>query len=286
VAAYSCIAEQYTMKEILSPSPVSCLPPLCLPLFVHFLTCLFLSLPSTEIYSRQSIRKAKLISNPGCYSTSIQALVAPLIPFLDPKAAPTIFGLSGYSGAGTKAAPSGTTSSSGGGTVPKITPEDLQGGVRPYSLTDHIHEREASRHLQQLFSSPSEDFKVAFVPAVAPWFQGIISTMSAPLSTKMTAGQVKELYEEFYRDNGGLVEIGTKVPEIFDISLKHGIKIGGIQVHSSGTRVVVVDGLDNILKGAATQCIQVSLRKKPSICLFDADSFYPRTSILHWATTS
>lgn len=160
-----------------------------------------------------------MISNPGCYSTSIQALVAPLVPFLDPKAAPTVFGISGYSGAGTKAAPSGTTSSSSsgnnGGTVPKISPEDLQGGIRPYSLTDHIHEREASRHLQQLLASSNEDFKVAFVPAVAPWFQGIISTMSAPLSTNMTAKQVKELYEEFYKDNGGLVEIGTKVPEIF-----------------------------------------------------------------------
>jgi hypothetical protein len=42
-----------------------------------------------------------------------------------------------------------------------------------------------------------------------------------------------------------------------DISLQHGIKIGGFQVHSSGKRVVVVGGLDNLLKGAATQCIQV-----------------------------
>lgn len=38
--------------------------------------------------------------------------------------------------------------------------------------------------------------------------------MSAPLSQKLTAKQVRELYEDFYKDNGGLVEIDYKVPEI------------------------------------------------------------------------
>ena len=234
----------------------------------------------TELYSRKSIQNAKLISNPGCYATSVQALIAPLVPFLDPQAAPTVFGISGYSGAGTKAAPSGASGSgSSGGTVPKITPEELQGGIRPYSLTDHIHEREASRQLQKLFAVPNEDFKVAFIPSVAPWFQGIISTLSAPLAKKMSAKEIRDAFEEFYKDNGGLVQISSKVPEVAvsvilaflastpahttclrlqEISLQHGIKIGGFQVHSSGKRVVVVAGLDNLLKGAATQCIQVS----------------------------
>lgn len=184
-------------------------------LILTYLSACFLC-PLPELYSRQAIQKAKLISNPGCYATSIQALIAPLVHFLDPQASPTVFGISGYSGAGTKAAPSGSNSTgSSGGTVPKITPEDLGGGVRPYSLTDHIHEREASRQLQQLFSSPpSQDFKVAFIPAVAPWFQGIISTLSAPLSQSMSAKNVREAFEEFYKENGGLVEIGSKVPEI------------------------------------------------------------------------
>lgn len=161
-----------------------------------------------------------MISNPGCYATSIQALIAPLIPYLSSQSPPTVFGISGYSGAGTKAAPSGSSSSSSSssdttsGTVPKISPEDLKGGIRPYSLTDHIHEREASRQLQQLCTSPSNDFKVAFIPAVAPWFQGIISTVSAPLNKSMTAKNVRETFEEFYKDNGGLVEISMKVPEL------------------------------------------------------------------------
>ncbi|KDN36166.1 putative ARG6-n-acetyl-gamma-glutamyl-phosphate reductase [Tilletiaria anomala UBC 951] len=211
-----------------------------------------------ELYSRQAIRDATLISNPGCYATNTQALIAPLLPYLDLSCPPTVFGVSGYSGAGTKAAPSG--GSSGGGaskTVPKIAPEDLAGGVRPYSLTDHIHEREASRHLSKLLGAGhAEDaLQVAFIPAVAPWFQGILSTVSAPLSKKLTAKDVRALFEEYYAKDD-LVQVGLQVPEVKDISLTHGIKIGGFQVHSSGKRVVAVAALDNLLKGAATQCLQ------------------------------
>lgn len=212
---------------------------------------------AVELYSRKAIRDAQLISNPGCYATNTQALIAPLLPYLDLANPPTVFGISGYSGAGTKAAPGGSTGTGGSKTVPKVSPEDLQGGVRPYSLTDHIHEREASRHLSALLGGAEDALKVAFVPSVAPWFQGIISTVSAPLKQKLTSKDVRNLFLEFY-DQDKLVEIGMQVPEVKDISLKHGIKIGGFQVHSDGKRVVVVAGLDNLLKGAATQCLQVS----------------------------
>lgn len=207
----------------------------------------------TEIYSRQAVRNAKLISNPGCYATSIQVLIAPLLPHLDRQRPPTVFGVSGYSGAGTK---TGQTKNGQPIILPKVTPESLEGGIKPYSLTDHIHERESSRHLSRLggFEGASM-LKLAFVPVVAPWFQGILSTMSAPLNKKLTARDVKKLYEEFYSGNP-LVELKPEVPHIKDVSLKHGIKIGGIQVHSDGDRVVVVVAIDNLLKGAATQCIQ------------------------------
>ncbi|CAO1628647.1 unnamed protein product [Sympodiomycopsis kandeliae] len=207
-----------------------------------------------EIYSRQAIRDSRLISNPGCYATNTQALVAPLLEHLDLSNPPTIFGISGYSGAGTK---TGQTEGGQPVTLPKISAEDLKGGIRPYSLTDHIHEREASRHLSLLGQSIFNNgiLKPAFIPNVAPWFQGIISTMSAPLNKKLTAKQVRELYTNFY-DGNPLVQLNSTVPEISEITLKHGIKMGGFQIHSDGTRVVVVSTIDNLLKGAATQCIQ------------------------------
>lgn len=180
------------------------------------------------------------------------------MPVLDLSAGPTVFGVSGYSGAGTKASetPSGEKK-----TVPKITPEDLAGGIRAYALTDHIHEREAGFQLTKLLRSASVggegEVKVAFIPHVAPWFQGIISTLSAPLKEKLTSKQVKALYQDFFA-NEPLVKVQDKVPEIKDIQLQHGLKLGGFQVHSDGKRVVVVGVIDNLLKGAATQCLQVS----------------------------
>jgi len=42
------------------------------------------------------------VSNPGCYASNTQLLLAPLMPYLDRTQMPTIFGVSGYSGAGTK----------------------------------------------------------------------------------------------------------------------------------------------------------------------------------------
>lgn len=203
----------------------------------------------TEIYGRRQVRGSKLISNPGCYATNNQALIAQLLPVLDRSAGPTVFGVSGYSGAGTKASETPTGERK---TVPKISADDLAGGIRAYALTDHIHEREATYHLSRL---SADAVKVAFIPHVAPWFQGIISTVSAPLNQKMSSKQIKQLYADFFA-NEPLVKIQDQVPEIKDIQLQHGIKLGGFQVHSDAKRVVVVGVIDNLLKGAATQCLQ------------------------------
>lgn len=205
-----------------------------------------------ELYGRESIRAAKRISNPGCYATSAQMLIAPLVDHLKPGTLPTVFGLSGYSGAGTIPAtdPDGRPTSS-----PKVTPESLKGGVKPYSLTDHIHEREAAHHLSELLPANTAPIKVAFIPSVAPWFSGIISTVSIPLNGKLTAREVVALFEEKYKHDK-LVRIIKEVPQLHQIENKHTWTVGGFQVHSEGDRVVIVGGLDNLLKGAATQCIQ------------------------------
>lgn len=102
-----------------------------------------------ELINRSNIAKATRISNPGCYATAAQVGIAPLVPFLGGQ--PTAFGVSGYSGAGTKPSP-------------KNDVNFLTNNLIPYSLTDHIHEREISSQLNT---------SIAFIPHVAVWFQGI-----------------------------------------------------------------------------------------------------------------
>ncbi|OCF54557.1 N-acetyl-gamma-glutamyl-phosphate reductase [Kwoniella mangroviensis CBS 10435] len=204
-----------------------------------------------ELYGREESKRSTRISNPGCYATNTQLLLAPLMPHLDKSQMPSVFGVSGFSGAGTK---SGEKDEEGRPkTVPKISAQDLGLSIRPYSLTDHIHEREASNHLSSLTSQ--QDFKLAFIPNVAPWFSGIISVLTAPLDKSFRASEIFELYQEKYQ-NERLIELGKTVPDVRDIEGRHGWKMGGVQVHSSGKRVVVVGTLDNLLKGAATQCMQ------------------------------
>ncbi len=102
-----------------------------------------------ELVPRASVARAARISNPGCYATAAQLAIAPLVSHLGGQ--PTVFGVSGYSGAGTKPSL-------------KNNVEHLTDNIIPYSLTDHIHEREISQQL---------GVDVAFVPHVALWFQGI-----------------------------------------------------------------------------------------------------------------
>lgn len=207
-----------------------------------------------ELYSRDVIRGAKRIANPGCFATSSQLLIAPLLPFLRHSVWPSVFAMSGYSGAGTVTGaqhPDGRPT-----TVPKVSPEVLGGGIRAYSLTDHIHEREAGVHLSRLLPAGTDSMKIAFVPTVAPWFSGIISILSMPLSEHhLSARELKGLYEKKYAEEK-LVRLQKDVVEVKDVQDQHGWVVGGFQVHSQGDRAVVVGGLDNLLKGAATQCLQ------------------------------
>lgn len=184
-----------------------------------------------ELVNRSEIYKASQISNPGCYATAAQLGIAPLLEHLGGQ--PTVFGVSGYSGAGTKPSP-------------KNDVEMLTDNIIPYSLTDHIHEREISAQL---------GVEVAFMPHVAVWFQGIHHTISLPLNKAMTSRDIRQIYQDRYAGER-LVKVVGEAPLVKAISGKHTIEIGGFAVHSSGKRVVVCATIDNLLKGAATQCLQ------------------------------
>ena len=71
----------------------------------------------------------------------------------------------------------------------------------------------------------------------------------------MTSRDIRTLYQDRYAGEK-LVKVIGEAPLVKNISGKHGVEVGGFAVHSSGTRVVVCATIDNLLKGAATQCLQ------------------------------
>ncbi|KAK3839313.1 MAG: Aspartate/glutamate/uridylate kinase [Linnemannia elongata] len=182
-------------------------------------------------FNRANLPGATRISNPGCYATGSQLSIRPLLEHLG--GTPSIFGVSGYSGAGTKPSPNNDVN-------------HLKDNHIPYALTNHIHEREVSHQLGR---------EVNFMPHVAPFFQGITLTVNLPLNKTMTSGEVREIYEAAY-ENEKLVHVLKGVPLVKENAGKHFARIGGFGVHSSGKRVVVVATIDNLLKGAATQAVQ------------------------------
>lgn len=184
-----------------------------------------------ELIQRSKIAKANRISNPGCYATAAQVGIAPLLEHLGGQ--PVVFGVSGYSGAGTKPSP-------------KNDVNNLTDNLLAYSLTDHIHEREISTQLGK---------DVAFIPHVAVWFQGIHHTINVPLNKEMKSRDIRNLYAERYAGEK-LIKVLGEPPVVKNIAGKHGIEVGGFGVHSSGKRAVINVTIDNLLKGAATQCMR------------------------------
>lgn len=184
-----------------------------------------------EIYGRDALKDAKRIANPGCYATCGQLAIA---PFREMLAGPVhVFGVSGFSGAGT------TPSRKNDATA-------LKDNLMPYALTGHVHEREMSRYLQS---------DIRFTPHVAPFFSGLMTTVHMRLSRPVKREDMLDNFGQFY-EGERLIRVSEEIPEPAMIAGHPGAIIGGFGVSDDGHSLVVVSVLDNLLKGAAVQAMQ------------------------------
>lgn len=183
-----------------------------------------------ELY-RDKIKGARRIANPGCYATALQLAIAPFVDDLG--ATPTVFGVSGHSGAGTT--PSSLND-----------PERLADNLIPYRLTGHNHEREGTRYLGRT---------VRFMPHVHPAFRGLLVTTHMPLDNSTTAEDAFQRLIETY-ESEPLVDVTDEIPSLKDGAELTGVLIGGTTVSEDGLGLTVVAVEDNLLKGAAVQAVQ------------------------------
>jgi len=198
-----------------------------------------------ELYGRKALRGAIRISNPGCYATAGQLAVAPMRDVLEGPA--HLFGVSGYSGAGTTPNRRNDT-------------EALKDNLMPYALMGHIHEREMSRHLGH---------DVRFTPHVAAFFRGIVLTAQMEFSRVVGMDEFRAAYETAYGDQP-LIRLQDEAPEVIEGATNSGAVLGGFALSEDGRRGVMVCALDNLLKGAAVQAMQ-------NLCLgLELAEFEPR----------
>lgn len=196
--------------------------------------------------SRAQLRGARRIANPGCYSTAAQLA---LLPFHDIIERAHIFGVSGYSGAG-------STPSK------KNDVAFLTDNLLPYDLIGHTQEKEMGHQ---------SGLDVRFLPHVAPFFRGIALTIAVDVKGDRaivssdrdrdraitaaidTSSAIARLRAAFNDER--LVRVVDDEPTVDLVRGKNGVIIGGVRA-IAGSRLVMVAVIDNLLKGAATQALQ------------------------------
>lgn len=178
---------------------------------------------------RNKIKNANVVANPGCYATASILAALPIYKICDR----IIFDCkSGYSGAGAKPTYAND-------------PKNYKDNVIPYNITKHRHKYE----IEQFIKS-----KVSFTPHVIPAFRGLMCTMHAILGKKRNNGEIKKMYEKFYK-NEPFVTVTEKIPELHDVQNTNYCHIGGFEIDESN-QLVAVSAIDNLLKGASGQAVQ------------------------------
>jgi len=188
---------------------------------------------------RCAISKARLVANPGCYSTSIILALAPLLRagLVDVDHGIVCDAKSGVSGAGKKA-------------TEKTHFMYAADNLSAYNVFGHRHTGEM---LEQLGLTADQ---IQFTPHLLPIPRGILSTIYVRLAEVTPPEQVEECLRTFY-GSSPLVRIHPTphLPQIQHIVRTSYCDIG-FNLASDGKRLVLVSCLDNLLKGASAQAIQ------------------------------
>jgi N-acetyl-gamma-glutamyl-phosphate reductase len=186
-----------------------------------------------------AIAQAKLVSNPGCYATSVILALAPLLRsgWVDVSAGIISDSKSGASGAGR--APS-----------QKLHFAEVNENCRAYGVFSHRHVPE----MLQALDMEEKDF--IFTPHLLPITRGILSTVYVRLNRQRTLDQVVSLFTEFYAPSPLIrVYSGGSLPEILAVANTQFADLGFALDEATG-RLIVISALDNLGKGAAGQAVQ------------------------------
>ncbi len=188
---------------------------------------------------REQIASARIVANPGCYSTSIILALAPLVRagIVDLDHGIVCDSKSGVSGAG-KAA------------TAKTHFMYAADNLSAYAVFGHRHSGEM---LEQLGLTSEQ---LQFTPHLLPVPRGILSTIYLRLADRMEPEQVEQCLRSFYASSP-LVRV-RRTPELPQIQyvVRTNYCDIGFELAKDGKRLVLVSCLDNLLKGASGQAVQ------------------------------
>ena len=188
-----------------------------------------------------SLDKFQIISCPGCYSTSIQI---PLLPLIKKKLINTkniiIDSKSGYSGAGKNL-------------HKKFKFSNIYDSVSAYGIGSHKHMGEIEQELKKI---SGKSIKIRFTPHILPMYRGILSTIYLDLNKKINTKRIYSYLKNYYKKKYFIkfakfnTSIGTG-----DVMNTNFCKIAVCNDRKSN-RAIVICAIDNLIKGGSGQAVQ------------------------------
>ena len=135
--------------------------------------------------NRDKVKGARLIANPGCYTTCSILTAYPLAKegIIDMRTL-IVDAKSGTSGAGR------------GAKVPNLFCE-VNENMKAYGVASHRHTPEIE---EQLGYASGENVTISFTPHLVPMNRGILATEYATLKKDVTGEEVKAIYDKYYAD--------------------------------------------------------------------------------------
>ena len=185
--------------------------------------------------SKEEIKTAKYIANPGCFASCIQFGLLPLAKAKKLQNDIHINATTGATGAGVS--PTGTS---------HFPWRDNNFSV--YKPFEHQHLGEIGETLELLQGSKAGE--LYFIPNRGNFSRGIFASIYTKFDG--TLEEAKDLYKEFYKD-APFVHI-TDVP----VNMKQVVNTNkcAISLIKHGDNILVYSAIDNLLKGASGQAIQ------------------------------
>jgi N-acetyl-gamma-glutamyl-phosphate reductase len=192
-------------------------------------------------HARQAIRVTDLVANPGCYPTTAQLPLRPLLEArlieLDPI---VIDAKSGVSGAGRAAKETSLHT-------------EVSEGLHAYGVSTHRHTPEIEQGLADAAGQP---VTVAFTPHLVPMNRGILATIYVHLTPGVEAEQLQAELERRYADEPFVRVLPFKsLPATRHV---RGTNLCLIAVHPGRLpgRAILLAVTDNLVKGASGQALQ------------------------------
>lgn len=200
--------------------------------------------------NREKVKQARLVANPGCYTTCSILTAYPLVKegLIEPNTL-IIDAKSGTSGAGR------------GAKLPNLFCE-VNENMKAYGVTTHRHTPEIE---EQLSYAAGEAVTINFTPHLVPMNRGILATEYASLKKiKQADGsyaypgyeQVKAVYDKYYQDEYFVRVLDKGIcPETKWVEGSNFVDIG-FQIDVRTGRIIMMGAIDNLVKGAAGQAVQ------------------------------